>query len=248
MIKRFLNIFYKKEFPTKIFVAASILALLLLIIIILFFRFGFYLEKTESVAPQLFLGEDNSDPLITKEFSLKDRIDGPIISQDDPGIGLVGAKVNIVLFSDYKCSYCQKQEEVLKEILDKYKGKIRLTWKDFPGDVDLLSWQASIAGRCAQTQGKFWEYHDQLFANLQNREKADNKFFIDLAVKNGLNREIFSNCLDNQAIVDLVTNNILEAQALDIVGVPFIFINDKGITGGTSIEDLEKMVETELNK
>src|SRR5262244_835315 len=74
------------------------------------------------------------------------------------------APVMIVEFSDYQCPYCHQAEPTVTALLTKYGDKVGLSYRDFP--LTAIHPQAMIAAeasRCALEQGKFWEYHDQLF-------------------------------------------------------------------------------------
>jgi hypothetical protein len=74
------------------------------------------------------------------------------------------APIMIVEFSDYQCPYCHQAEPTVAQVLAKYGDKVSLSYRDFP--LTSIHSQAMIsaeASRCALEQGKFWEYHDQLF-------------------------------------------------------------------------------------
>jgi protein-disulfide isomerase len=75
------------------------------------------------------------------------------------------APVMIVEFSDYQCPYCHQVEPTLKQVLAKYGDRVSLAYRDYP--LRAMHSEAEIAAeasRCALEQGKYWEYHDQLFA------------------------------------------------------------------------------------
>src|SRR6266496_2839362 len=83
------------------------------------------------------------------------------------------APVMIVEFSDYQCPYCHSVEPTVKELLTKYGDKVSLSYRDFPlTAIHSQAMIAAIASRCALEQGKFWEYHDQLFT-ASKLEKVD---------------------------------------------------------------------------
>src|SRR5438477_10776063 len=71
----------------------------------------------------------------------------------------------IVEFSDYQCPYCRQVEPVIKSVLAKYGDKVSLSYRDLPLRQSHPQAQiAAEASRCAEEQGKCWEYHDQLFS------------------------------------------------------------------------------------
>ncbi len=187
-----------------------------------------------------------NDPYITRNPNLKTMLLGPIITSLDPSKGGKDAVVNLVYFSDFKCDYCHDQESILKKIEEKYGNNVRIIWKDYPEEKnDPLSFQASLAARCAQDQNKFWDYHDLLF---ENNDKFSNDIFVELAKDIGLDIEYFKKCLVEGHGRTRVRDNIIEANALEITGIPFIYVNSQEIMGEINIEDLERIVEIELNK
>src|SRR5262245_56402328 len=74
------------------------------------------------------------------------------------------APVTIVEFSDFQCPFCKSATTTIKQVLEKYPGKVRLVFRDYPlASIHPLAPKAHEAARCAGEQAKFWEYHDVLF-------------------------------------------------------------------------------------
>ncbi|MFH1822717.1 MAG: thioredoxin domain-containing protein [Patescibacteria group bacterium] len=243
--------FKKENFPVKLFIIASLLSFIILgmLFVLLNINFKYPRLVNNNLSEDKYYFKQNfneSDPLITKVPSLDNILSGPILSNLDPGLGPEEAKVAVIIFSDFKCDYCLKQEQALKTIISKYGEQIRLFWKDYPEtDRNSESFQAAVAARCAFVQGKFWPYHDLLFASKQNYNKD---FFIKLAKEIGLSLNNFTICLDDAETYQQIENNILEAQALNINGVPFIYVNDQEIMGEISLTELDKIIKAELEK
>ena len=90
-----------------------------------------------------------------------------LIKNGSPMIGDPSAPITILEWGDYQCTYCYRfHESSLNTILDEYinSGKVNLVFKDFPlnGPDSVL---AAEAAYCADDQGKYWEYHDELYTN-----------------------------------------------------------------------------------
>jgi len=186
-----------------------------------------------------------NDPLLTRRPSLKDIFAGPIISSLDPSLGQENAPVVIVEFSDFTCEYCQNQEEVIKKVISVYKDKLKLLWKDYPdSNINSISYKAAVAARCAGEQNKFWVYHDALF----KEGIKDNNTFLKFASELKLNENKFNDCLNSGRSQLLINDNIKEANALDITGVPFVYINDQEVMGEATYEELERIIKIELAK
>lgn len=240
--------FKKPDFSSGFFVASSLSAFVIVGIFYLYLGLvTSFVAKTDDLGDTYYLKSDfaPSDPLLTRQPSLKDIFAGPIISSLDPSIGPAKAPVVIVEFSDFNCNYCRNQEAVIKNILSAYKEKVKLLWKDYPdNDVKSLSYQAAIAARCAHEQNKFWLFHDDLF----EAEIKDSSIFIQIAKKLKLNEAEFNNCLQSSRGRQFVNDNIKEANALEITGVPFIYVNDQEIMGEATYDELERVVKIELNR
>lgn len=236
-----------KNFPTKLFIAVSIAALILLPVFFVFLK-STLIKNSEETQSQYYDDNlyDTSDPYITKVPSVKDRIKSPIIDGADPKTGAENAAVTIVVFSEFECEFCGKQEKVISETMNEFKDNVRLIWKDYPDNTpNSPSYQAAIAGRCAEEQNKFWPYHDLLFKESQNLNKQS---FLEIAEELNLSKLKFSKCLEGDEAKKLVDDNILEANALELNGVPFIYVNDKEILGEITVEELRGMIELELKK
>jgi len=249
MLKMF-NIFKKEKVPIKIFIIASIVAFIIVFLLFVFLKINFNSQSNEAnynSTDKYFFNSNyqKGDPLMTKVPNLRDILAGPIINERDPYLGNLEAPIAIVYFSDYECSFCQKQEEVFSKILDTYQDRVKLIWKDFPDKNNIKSIQASIAARCAQKQNKFWQYHDLLY---ENNTKFSQELFLNIADSLALNSKEFNDCRQGTSVQQLIYDNILEAQALDINGVPFIYINDQEVMGQVEFDDLKKIIDIELNK
>jgi protein-disulfide isomerase len=89
-----------------------------------------------------------------------------------PSWGPANAPVQIVMFSDFQCPFCSRVEPTVKQIKDKYNGKVRLTWRNYPLPFHQNAMPAAEAAMAAAEQGKFWEMHEKLFANQQALDRA----------------------------------------------------------------------------
>jgi len=249
--------FKKENFPTTLFVTASILAFI--VFVLLFFVFSFVMiDKTNSdfkqgsvnnSTPNKYFLKDNNemtDPMMTRVPTLKNMLAGPVINDVDPSMGPKDAPVNIVIYSDFKCDYCANQEKVVKNAMAVYKDKVRFIWKDYP-EVDLTSpsFQASVAGRCAQAQGNFWNFHDLIFDRQRDISREN---LYQIAKDLSFNMNDFKDCYENQTTRKLILDDMTEADALGITGIPFMYVNDQQLSGEVTFETLKKIIDTQLEK
>ena len=155
------------------------------------------------------------------------------------------APVTIVEFSDFQCPFCMKTESVLSAILAKYNGRIKLAYRDFPlREIHPRAESAAEASRCAGEQGKFWEYHDSLFADAA---KLDDPDLIARARTLGLQEEPFRSCLVNAKFKASIDADREAGIKAGVGGTPGFFINGVFLSGAQSEAEFEKIIDTQLS-
>ena len=87
--------------------------------------------------------------------------------KDTPLRGPAAAPVALVEYADYECPYCQQITPVLQKLEAEYKGKLAMAYKDYPLPMHASAQKAAESTRCAEAQGRYWEFHDILFAKKQ---------------------------------------------------------------------------------
>src|SRR4249919_161955 len=139
-----------------------------------------------------------------------------------PSLGSPSAPVTIIEFSDFQCSFCKRfWAETLPKLKEAYinTGKARFSYRHF-AILGKHSEQAALASECAAEQGKFWEYHDQLFKNqggLAFTEAKLKQYARDI----GLNAGAFGTCLGNGKYKENVERETAAAANLGGRGTPF---------------------------
>ena len=170
--------------------------------------------------------EDNSDQksnLLSKE---------KLLENTPPIIGDVDAKITILEFGDYQCTFCYKfHQQTLEKIKESYidTGKVNYTYKDFPlnGLDSILAAEASF---CANEQGKYWEYHDTIFNNWAGERTGwiTSNSLLDFAEQNKLNVNEFTECVNNHKYTQKVIENQKFAENIGINATPsFLIFNDE---------------------
>lgn len=132
---------------------------------------------------------------------------------------------------------------MLDRILKEYPGRVRLVLKDFPLDLHTLARPAHEAARCAGEAGKYWQYHDRLYAALPNFKQAD---LIRYATELGLPRDPFVECLESGRFKAAVEADVQEGRRAGIRGTPAFFIGDEVLRGAAPYEVFKALVEVAL--
>ena len=159
----------------------------------------------------------------------------------DPAYGPETAKVIITEYSDYGCPSCQAWHNsgTLQRIRDTYGDKVRFVWKDLP-IITSESPKAAEAGQCAFDQGKFWEYHDLLYAKSPAIGINDLKTY---ATQLGLDQTKFNNCLDSDQNSPKVDQSTNEGHQLGFNGAPAFVVNGQKLIGPPSFETLKSIID-----
>lgn len=164
----------------------------------------------------------------------------PVVTFVNPKKGAAEPKITIVEFSDFQCQPCKDLATNL-DVLLRTVPEVQVVWKDMPNEsAHELSVPAAMAARCAENQGKFWEYHNALY---DRQVLLDENSFASLAAEIGLDTNKFQTCFDNQETLPLIRKDFEEASALAVTATPTLFIGEERITGLLSSDELIAWVE-----
>jgi len=241
-----------------IFVVLSLLAFFFLFFIVTITISNFLQSKYNTVSS---VEENESSKIIDKSAdpfifypvleSDLEKINTPTVSDNNPIYGNKSVETNIVYFSDYDCKYCYSQVEILQALVNNYPDRVNLVWKDYPElDYESLSFKAAVSARCAQRQGKFWEFQEAFYSQFDifklengNSHEALDNFIFGIAKGLELREKDFKACYNNLETKTLILEDVAEAQKLQIIGVPFTYVGDKEMLGEYNIEDIEFLLK-----
>lgn len=164
---------------------------------------------------------------------------------DDPAKGPDDAAVTIVEFADYLCGYCAQSRATTDQILEAYPTQVKFVFRDYPIPNHPRAARMSEAANCAKEQGKFWEYHNQLFDNMQATADTDLKKH---AVELELDADSFNTCLDEGRYTEEVQKDFEDGQAVGVAGTPAFFINGRLVAGALPFDAFSKIIDEELER
>ena len=170
--------------------------------------------------------------------------------------GSYNAKLNLVEFGDYQCPFCKKffdetEPQIMTEYVDSGKAKYYFL------DVSILGPDSRILSQgswCADEQGKYYEYHDYVYANqgqensgwgTPDRVKSMAKNILDL------DSEKFNSCLDSKKYESRSQLLTEFAYSIDLTGTPTMYVGnpDSGytkITGALPYESFKQTIDAHL--
>jgi protein-disulfide isomerase len=167
-----------------------------------------------------------------------------VSTEGAPFRGPATAPVTIVEFQDFHCPFCERVQPTLAQVVGRYGERIKLVYRDFPIDeLHPQARKAHEAARCANDQGKFWPYHDVLFARPKQAGPEDLKTY---AREAGLDVESFERCVTARTYQAAVQKDVDEGIRAGVTGTPTFFINGRLVSGALPLESFARLIDDEL--
>ena len=161
----------------------------------------------------------------------------------DPIRGPQNARVTLVEFSDFQCPFCSQAVPESKKILAKFPKDVRLVFKQFPLDSHSHAEFGAEAALAAQSQGKFWEMHDKLYAGFPDLSRNT---VMKYAKEIGLDMKKFTSDLDSHRFQSRVHSEEQEGEVAGVGGTPTFFLNGKKYNGVFDVASLSPLIQKEL--
>jgi len=129
-------------------------------------------------------------------------------------------------------------------VLEKNPDNVKLVIKHFPLSSHKFAKKAATAALAADRQGKFWEFHEQLFKNYRslNDEKIQ-----EIAESLELDMQKYEEDKKSPEIQALIARDMRNGKAIGVRGTPTIFLNGKRVKN-RSMQNLQRMIDVEVNK
>ena len=166
------------------------------------------------------------------------------VTKGDPN-----ATVTIIEFGDFQCPACQQFATMVKpqmELALIESGKAKFVFYDWPIiEAHQHAFLAARAARCAGDQGKYWEYHDNLYRNQPRWATTTDGVgtFVGYAGDLQLDRGEFESCLRSDRYADVVTANMELGIQLGVRGTPTIIVEQGGVPRNILNWDFESLNE-----
>jgi protein-disulfide isomerase len=167
-----------------------------------------------------------------------------INTEGSPFLGEEKAPIVITAFSDFQCPHCAQLGELFKKLLEKNPASIKIVYKFNPLPNHQFSGAAAIAAYAAHQQGKFWQYHDLVYADFSNLTLEK---LTQFAEKLGLNMPQFQQQMNSQEAKDKVIKDLQEGRDAGVSGTPVLFLNGLLVRDRTP-ENLQKLINEALKK
>jgi protein-disulfide isomerase len=170
------------------------------------------------------------------------------VTAAQPVKGPADAPVTIVAVSDFQCPFCSRVEPTITQVMQDYKGKVRVVWRNNPLPFHQNALPAAELAMEAMEQGgsdKFWKAHDKLFSNQQAlaRENLDS-----YAQELGLDMTKYKAAMENHTHKAKIEADQQLATKLDARGTPAFFINGRSLSGAQPLDKFKEIIDDELKR
>jgi predicted DsbA family dithiol-disulfide isomerase len=163
-----------------------------------------------------------------------------------PSRGPADAPVTVIEFGDYQCPFCRRAEPTVRALMERYPRDLRYVYRQLPLDsIHPGSRLAAQGAVCADSAGRFWEFHEELFANPKALARAD---LVRYARAVGLEPHSFEACLDHPGTRARVDQDVDAARAAGIRGTPTFVVNGILLSGVQPLDRFVRLIEQELER
>ena len=171
---------------------------------------------------------------------------------DGQAKGKVDAPVVMVIYSDFACPFCTQFARNVEPELNKLvkEGTLRIEWRDL-AQISETSPLAAQAGRAAAKQGKFWEFHDAVYAaaDPQGHPEYTEDSLVAFAKKAGVaDIDRFRTDMNAAETVSAVTEAKEHAHSIGITGTPFMIVGETFISGYQDAEYMKAVINSQAAK
>jgi len=179
----------------------------------------------------------------------------PLVTAADRGRieGDANAKTWLIVASDFQCPFCKQwHDESYKMVYDEYvrSGKIKVAYVNYPLQQHQHAMATAEAAMCAAAQGKFWPYHEALFATQKGWESLSSPAAVldSIAGAVGLDKASWKQCVDSGKMKPLIDADRDRSAAAGVQSTPSFIIGDRVMLGVQPIERLRAALDSEIAK
>ncbi|MBH1932892.1 DsbA family protein [Streptomyces sp. AV19] len=164
---------------------------------------------------------------------------------DPMAVGKPDAPVVLVEYADYQCSFCgrftrESQPELIKKYVD--EGVLRIEFRNFPifGEPSVRAARASWS---AGQQGRFWQFHDELYAKTRKGDALAEDKLVDMARTAGVrDLDRFRSDLNGSAAADAVKKDQEEGYRIGVSSTPSFLVGGRPVAGAQPMKEFEAAI------
>lgn len=168
------------------------------------------------------------------------------VTEKDITKGPENPKATLIEYSDFQCPACKAYYLNVKQLSEEYKDSLRVVYRHFPlTSIHPNATLAAQASYAALNQGKFWEYHDLLFANQDSWAANGNpkKLFEEYAIELLLDLELFKVDMESEETKKFVEDQRVEGLNAGVNSTPTFVLNGNKIVNPATYVDFKKLID-----
>ncbi|HWV68629.1 DsbA family protein [Chitinophaga sp.] len=153
----------------------------------------------------------------------------PPVNALDHVLGASGATIELVEYGDFQCPYCREAFFVVKELQERFAGRLRFVFRNFPlSEAHEYAMDAALAAEAAARQDRFWEMHDALY----NRQaELNDGLLITLAKELELDLQQFREDMEAPKLLSRVEADFESGVRSGVNGTPTFYLKGKRYNG-----------------
>jgi protein-disulfide isomerase len=170
-----------------------------------------------------------------------DELLSPPLEDLDHVRGERDAPLELVMFGDFQCPFCLGAQSILRRVRERLGERLLFGFRHLPiPERHPLAPAAAEASEAAAAQGKFWEYHDALYAV---QPKLSREVMLEVGRDLGLDAERMASEIDSGAHRERVARDVASAEASGATGTPTFFVNGRRLFGAYDASSLVEALE-----
>jgi protein-disulfide isomerase len=131
---------------------------------------------------------------------------------------------------------------VLEQVLEQNPDDVKIVFKNFPLRNHKFAMKAAVAALAAGSEGKFWEFHDELYKNYN---KLSDQKIREIALGLGFDQAEFKKMKNDPKITAIIRQDLRDAAQAGVRGTPTIFINGRRLKN-RSLQGFQAAIDKEL--
>ncbi len=165
----------------------------------------------------------------------------PSLEAIDHVRGEPGAPLELMMFGDFQCPFCLGAQKSLRRVRERLGERLLFGFRHLPiPERHPLAMEAAEASEAAAAQGRFWEYHDALYAA---QPKLSRETMLEVGKELGLDAERMAAELDSGAHRDRIERDLASAEASGATGTPTFFVNGERFYGAYDASSLVEALQ-----
>src|SRR5690606_4673906 len=167
-----------------------------------------------------------------------------VVEAADHVRGNPDAPVTLTVYGDFQCPACKIGEDLIANSWRQIGDRVQLVFRHYPLGQHRHAFVAARYAEAAGRQGRFWEMHDQLYAQqtLWSTQSSVDAVFEGYARDLGLDMAQFATDLESSDIRDKIVTDQRGGTRAGVRGTPSFFINGRLVPTPRTVPDLVALV------